>query len=56
MLVREYQSIVQGLNWLATMTTPTLRTAVSILARGSHYPCEKGVRAMKQTCPLKRPV
>jgi hypothetical protein len=49
MLVKEYQSMVQGLNWLATMTAPTLRTAVSILARGSHYPCEKGVRALKQT-------
>jgi hypothetical protein len=40
---------VQALNWLATMVAPTLRTAVSILARGSHYPCEKGVRAIKQT-------
>jgi hypothetical protein len=29
MLVREYQPVVQGLSWLATMTTPTLRTARS---------------------------
>ena len=49
MLIKEYQSMVQALNWLATMVAPTLRTAVSILARGSHYPCEKGVRAIKQT-------
>jgi hypothetical protein len=48
-LIKEYQSMVQALNWLATMVAPTLRTAVSILARGSHYPCEKGVRAIKQT-------
>jgi hypothetical protein len=30
------------------MNAPTLRTAVSLLARGSHYPCEQGVTAIKQ--------
>ena len=47
-LTKAYQSSVQAMNWLATMNAPTLRTAISFLARGSHYPCEKGVAAVKQ--------
>jgi hypothetical protein len=46
--VRQFASVMQGMNWFATMVSPGLRTAISLTATASHAPSIKAVKAVKQ--------
>jgi hypothetical protein len=45
--VRSFASSMQGMNWLGTMCSPGLRTAISLTASASHNPSIKAIRGVK---------
>lgn len=42
-----YRRILMSISWYAGQTGPTMRLAVSQLAKGMQFPCEKGFKALK---------